>query len=82
MPAFSADFIGQANVGGNYGLLFMAWGICGFYFPLYSKSLLDRSREAGNLAAGYKDLYLQLAGPAMAVAVLGVLLNPPHVKKA
>ena len=81
MPAFSADFFGQANVGGNYGLLFMAWGICGFYFPLYSESLLDRARDAGNLAAGYKDLYLQLAVLAVAVAALGVFLKPPHLKK-
>ena len=28
MPTFSADFFGQAHVGGNYGLLFSAWGIC------------------------------------------------------
>ena len=81
MPAFSAEFFGQANVGGNYGLLFSAWGICGFFFPLYSESLLDRAREAGNLAAGYKDLYLQLAVLAIAVAALGVFLKPPVLKK-
>ena len=78
MPTFSAEFFGQAHVGGNYGLLFSAWGICGFYFPLYSESLLDRAREAGNLAAGYKDLYLQLAVLAAAVAVLGTILKAPR----
>jgi MFS transporter, OFA family, oxalate/formate antiporter len=81
MPAFCADYYGQSNIGGNYGLLFSAWGICGFYFPLYSESLLDRAREAGNLAAGYKDLYLQLAMLAVAVAVLGYFLKPPHILK-
>ena len=81
MPAFSADFFGHAHVGGNYGLLFSAWGICGFYFPLYAESLLDSAREAGNLAAGYKDLYLQLAILTVVVAALGVFLKPPHIKK-
>ena len=80
MPTFSADFFGQAHVGGNYGLLFSAWGICGFYFPYYSESLLDRARDAGNLAGGYKDLYLQLAILAVGVAVLGAILKSPRIK--
>src|SRR5580658_948866 len=82
MPTFSADFFGQAHVGGNYGLLFSAWGLCGFVFPLYSESLLDRAREAGNLAGGYKDLYLQLAILAVAVAVLGTILRAPRKRTA
>lgn len=81
MPAFCADYYGQANVGGNYGLLFSAWGICGFFFPLYSESLLDRAHAAGNLAGGYRDLYLQLAILAVLVAVLGSLLRPPGILK-
>ncbi len=82
MPTFSADFFGQAHVGGNYGLLFSAWGICGFYFPYYSESLLDRAREAGNLAAGYKDLYLQLAILAVFVAALGAFLRTPKIQRS
>jgi MFS transporter, OFA family, oxalate/formate antiporter len=81
MPAFSADYYGQAHVGGNYGLLFSAWGICGFFFPLYSETMLDHAREAGNLAGGYKDLYLQLAIFAVCVAGLGVTLKPPELMK-
>jgi OFA family oxalate/formate antiporter-like MFS transporter len=81
MPAFSADYYGQANVGGNYGLLFSAWGICGFIFPFYSESMLDRAREAGNLAGGYKDLYLQLAILAALVAVFGAILKAPGIKR-
>jgi OFA family oxalate/formate antiporter-like MFS transporter len=81
MPTFSADFFGQAHVGGNYGLLFSAWGVCGFVFPLYSESLLDRFREAGNLAGGYKDLYSQLALLAVGVAVLGAILKSPKIKR-
>jgi hypothetical protein len=81
MPAFSADYYGQANVGGNYGLLFSAWGVCGFLFPLYSETMLDHAREAGNLMGGYKDLYLQLAIFAVCVAALGFTLRPPHLTK-
>jgi len=81
MPAFSADYYGQAHVGGNYGLLFSAWGVCGFLFPLYSETMLDHAREAHNLMGGYKDLYLQLAIFAAAVAVLGWFLRPPQLHK-
>ena len=79
MPAFCADYYGQSHIGGNYGLLFSAWGICGFVIPFYSESLLDRAREAGNLAAGYKDLYMQLAVLAVCVAALGIALRPPKL---
>ncbi len=80
MPAFCADYYGQSHIGGNYGLLFSAWGICGFAVPFYSETLLDRAREAGNLAAGYKDLYLQLAVLAVCVAAMGLALRPPQLK--
>lgn len=77
MPAFSADYYGQGNVGGNYGMLFMAWGVCGFLVPGYFEGMLDRYREAGNLAAGYKDVYWELAVLALLVAVLAAPLRTP-----
>jgi len=78
MPAFSADYYGQGNVGGNYGLLFMAWGVCGFLVPGYFEGILDRARDAGNLAAGYQDVYLKLAVFALIVAALGSVLRAPR----
>jgi OFA family oxalate/formate antiporter-like MFS transporter len=78
MPAFSADYYGPSHVGGNYGLLFMAWGVCGFLVPGYFEGILDRAREAGNLAAGYQDVYLKLAIFALIVAGLATLLRPPR----
>ena len=80
MPAFSADYFGQSHVGGNYGLLFLAWGVCGFLIPGYFEAALDRAREAGNLAAGYRDVYWDLAMLAVAVAVLAVVLRAPKAK--
>ena len=47
MPAFCADYFGQSHIGGNYGLLFSAWGICGFVMPLYSESMLDLRTRSG-----------------------------------
>lgn len=78
MPALTADFFGPKNVGANYGVVFSAWGICGFVVPGYFESLLDRAREAGNLAGGYRDVYLQLAVLAAIVAVLALFLRPPQ----
>lgn len=78
MPSFSADYFGQGNVGGNYGLLFSAWGVCGFLMPGYFEGILDRAREAGNLAAGYQQVYFTLAIFAAVAAVLGFLIRPPR----
>jgi OFA family oxalate/formate antiporter-like MFS transporter len=82
MPAFSADYFGQSHVGGNYGLLFFSWGVCGFLVPGYFEGILDRAREAGNLAGGYRDVYLDLAILAAAVAVLALILRSPKTRKA
>jgi OFA family oxalate/formate antiporter-like MFS transporter len=81
MPAFTADYFGPKNVGGNYGILFTAWGVCGFIVPGYFERLLDRAHDAGRLAAGYREVYLELAVLAAAVAVLALFLRPPSIKE-
>jgi MFS transporter, OFA family, oxalate/formate antiporter len=81
MPALTADYFGAKNIGGNYGVLFSAWGICGFVVPGYFESLLDRARDAGNLTAGYREVYLELAALAAVVAVLSLFLRPPRLAK-
>jgi OFA family oxalate/formate antiporter-like MFS transporter len=78
MPALTADYFGPKNVGGNYGILFTAWGICGFIVPGYFEELLDRAREAGNLADGYRQVYFGLAAIAAAVGLLALFLRPPR----
>ena len=35
MPSLTADYYGPKHVGANYGLVFTAWGICGFLVPGY-----------------------------------------------
>ncbi len=77
MPSLCADYFGASHIGGNYGLVFSAWGICGFTIPYYSETLLDKARQAGNLAGGYQNLYLQLAGIAVLVGLLCAVLQRP-----
>ena len=81
MPSFTADFYGPRNVGANYGLLFTAWGICGFVVPGYFAGIMDKAKAAGNLAAGYQEVYWTLAILAMLGAVVAAILRPPQLQK-
>ena len=81
MPSFTADFYGPRNVGANYGLLFTAWGICGFVVPGYFAGIMDKAKAAGNLAAGYQEVYWTLAILAMLGAVVSAILRPPQLQK-
>ncbi|MCS7025382.1 MAG: OFA family MFS transporter [Bryobacteraceae bacterium] len=76
MPALTADYFGSKNVGANYGLLFTAWGICGFLIPGYFARIMDRAKLTGNLASGYNEVYLTLSGFALVSALVIVLLRP------
>lgn len=78
MPSLTADFYGPKFVGANYGLLFTAWGACGFLVPGYFAGIMDRARAANNLAAGYNEVYWTLAGLALAGAVVSMILRPPR----
>jgi MFS transporter, OFA family, oxalate/formate antiporter len=80
MPAFSADYFGSAHVGGNYGILFTAWGVSGFVAPGIFERILDNARKTGNLAAGYNVVYLSLALISVLVAGLVFLLRPTAEK--
>ena len=79
MPSFTADFYGPRNVGANYGLVYTAWGICGFVVPGYFAEIMDKARAAGDLAGGYREVYVTLAALAAAGAVVAALLRPPRV---
>jgi OFA family oxalate/formate antiporter-like MFS transporter len=75
MPALTADFFGAKHVGANYGLLFSAWGICGFLVPGYFAGVLDAARAAGNLRSGYEHVFGLLAALALVGGVIGLSLN-------
>jgi len=78
MPSITADFYGPRNVGANYGLLFSAWGICGFVVPGYFAAIMDKARAAGNLAAGYTEVYWTLAILATCGGLVAAVLRPPR----
>jgi OFA family oxalate/formate antiporter-like MFS transporter len=82
MPSMTADFYGPKNVGANYGLLFSAWGICGFVVPGYFAAIMDKARAAHNLAAGYNEVYVTLAALAACGGVVAALLRPPRIRSA
>lgn len=75
IPSMTADLFGQRHVGANYGLVFTAWGICGFVVPGYFAGIMDRARAANQLAAGYNEIYWTLAGLALAGALLTLSLR-------
>jgi OFA family oxalate/formate antiporter-like MFS transporter len=78
MPSMTADYFGPKNVGANYGLLFSAWGICGFVVPGYFAGIMDRAKAAGNLAGGYQEVYWSLALLALVGAAVAAVLRPPR----
>jgi OFA family oxalate/formate antiporter-like MFS transporter len=77
MPSLTADYFGARHVGANYGLLFSAWGLCGFFVPGYFAALMDRAKAAGQLANGYAEVYTTLAALAAVCALAALILRPP-----
>ncbi len=78
MPSFTADFYGAKNVGANYGIVFTAWGICGFTVPGYFAKIVQAAKDAGNVAAGYNQVYFTLAGMCVLGIILVVVLRRPE----
>ncbi len=78
MPSFTADFYGAKNVGANYGIVFTAWGICGFIVPGYFAKIVQAAKDAGNVAAGYNQTYFTLAGMCVLGIVLVLILRKPE----
>ena len=78
MPSFTADYFGAKNVGANYGIVFSAWGICGFIVPGYFAGIMDKAKQSGNLAAGYNEVYYTLALLAAIGAVLAYAARRPR----
>lgn len=69
MPAFTADFFGPKNLGLNYGLVFIGWGIA-FFVPQLAGYLKDAT---GSLSAPF---YLSGTLLLVAVALCRVLSRP------
>jgi OFA family oxalate/formate antiporter-like MFS transporter len=71
LPAFTADYFGAKNMGFNYGLVFLGWGLA-FFVPQLAEFL---PREAG---AKYSSYGLYLSGVLLvAGCVVCALLKRP-----
>lgn len=61
MPAFTADYFGPKNLGFNYGLVFIGWGIA-FFVPQMAGYIKD--------ATGSLDYAFYLSGAILVAAVI------------
>jgi OFA family oxalate/formate antiporter-like MFS transporter len=61
LPAFTADFFGSKNLGFNYGLVFIGWGIA-FFVPQIAGYIKD--------ATGSLDYAFYLSGGLLTAAVI------------
>ena len=43
LPSFTADYFGSRHVGANYGIMFSAYGLCGFIVPRYFAAIMDEA---------------------------------------
>lgn len=78
MPTITADYFGSGSVGANYGLLFTAYGLSGFFVPGLFARLLDQARLTAETAAGYDQLFLVFAGAAAAGCLATAVLRRPR----
>lgn len=75
-PSLTKDYFGLKHFGGNYGLLFTAWGIGGFIFPRAAQMLAARTDSLD--AAYIMTAVLLLAGAAMAFFNRDAETAQPH----
>jgi len=55
-PSAVKDNFGLKNFGINYGLVFTAWGVGGFVFPLFAGKLFEEAKKATGVGS-YNDAY-------------------------
>ncbi len=73
-PSVVADYYGVKNFGGNYGVLYTAWGVSGILGPIIAGIVVDRT-GAYNLA------YLISAGLLAVALVLALLTKPINISE-
>ena len=59
-PSAVKDNFGLKNFGINYGLVFTAWGVGGFIFPLFAGRLFEAAKKSTGTGS-YNDAYLTAA---------------------
>ena len=73
MPALSSYFFGTRNMGPNYGLLFVAWGVGGVVMPMVMVAVLGPAPGYAQYVLGFRmTAVFVVAGLALAL-----LMKPP-----
>lgn len=68
-PSVVADYYGVKNFGGNYGVLYTAWGIAGTIGPIIAGIVVDKT--------GTYDLAYLISAGLLAVSLLLAILTKP-----
>lgn len=68
-PSAVADFYGVKNFGGNYGILYTAWGVAGTIGPIIAGIVVDKT--------GTYDLAYLISAGLLAVALVLAFLTKP-----
>ena len=71
-PSAVKDNFGLKNFGINYGLVFTAWGVGGFFFPLLAGKIIEAAKKSTG-AGSYNDAYLTAAVVLLLTAVVTFL---------
>ncbi len=77
MPSFTADYFGTKSIGANYGIMFTAWGVCGFIVPGYFGGVMKAAKASGDIAGGYNQVYFTLAMMSIVGIVLALIVKRP-----
>lgn len=68
-PSAMKDNFGLKNFGINYGLVFTAWGVGGFVFPLFAGKIFEAAKKTTG-AGSYNEAYLVAAALLIVSAAL------------
>lgn len=68
-PSVTAEYYGLKNYGGNFGVLFTAWGVSGIVGPIFAAIMVD--------ITGNYDLGFQISALSLGICVVLSLLTKP-----
>ncbi|MBV7297101.1 OFA family MFS transporter [Enterovibrio paralichthyis] len=74
-PSITADYYGLKNYGGNYGVLYTAWGVSGFIGPVVAATAVD-------MTDNYVMAYTICAAMLAVAVVLSIITKPVKAEAA
>jgi OFA family oxalate/formate antiporter-like MFS transporter len=80
-PAATADFFGNKNVGSNYPLVFLAYGVGGIVGPLLGGMMKDMGEKSGELST-WMWAFIPAGVACLVGAVIMIAMKPPKALEA